>query len=413
MIKVADQWLRDILVLFAQLRTATRADILKATGLNPASVSHALQHLIRAGLVVKIGERDSGGKRKQEILNLNADTAFLIAIDLEGSSIRFALTNLVGDIRCRWEEDIEFGQRLELSKILGGIDRVLACLDTRQRERVICIGISHPGFPDRCGHITAVNLGWDDFPLGEQLERALKLPVFFEDAHHTYVQAERWLGVAQDSDNFAYLIVGHGIGVGCFVDGHLLEGGEGVAGEIGHIAVDPQAADRCNCGRRGCVEAIASSPNMVRQFLHKNPGARTAGSFPITSLFAAARRKDAAAIEVIDRASWHLGKALSHLVHFLNPELIVLGGDLIQGQDLFLPRIRAILTETLLPKHRERLHLMVSSLGLDIGLKGAASMAFQRCMRDSQLLQEKLCSPVGVSPARKIKRKPKRSVVSG
>ena len=379
--KVADQWLRDILLFLSQRRTSTRTEILEATEINAASVSHALRFLMGVGVVIKVGERDSNGGRKQEVLKLNADERFLIAIDLEGMSIRFALTNLVGDIRCRWEEDVSFGRTLDVRRIHHGIERVLASLDSRQRSRVVCIGVSHPGFPAKDGRITAVNLGWSEFPLGEHLSRVSDLPVFFEDAHRTYVQAERWAGAGRNSDNFAYIIVGHGVGVGCIVDGHLLQGAAGAAGELGHITIDPSAPDLCHCGKRGCLEAIASSPNIVRQYLEKTARqGRKLDDIRVAAVYDAARRNESEAIEVVDRAARHLGLALSNLIQILNPELVVFGGDLIQAQDLFLPRIQAVLKETLLPKLAEQLHLTISSLGADIGLKGAATMAFQKCL---------------------------------
>lgn len=407
MTNVADQWLRDILSLLAQHRTITRSEILEATKLNPASASHALRYLTHAGLLHKVGKLESKAGRRQELMQLNSDAGFLGAVDLEGTKVRFALTNLAGDVRYRWEEEVRFDRVLDVRRVVHGLQRVLENLNPQQRARVVAIGVCHPGFSDPDGRITAVNVGWDEFPLREHLVRAFELPVFMEEAHQTYVQAERWLGTARHSGNCVYVIVGQGIGAGCYVDGHLLEGATGIAGELGHVVSDPDAPDQCNCGRRGCLEAIASAPNMVRQYVDATTRSRgkSVSEIGITAVFDAARRNDVAALKVIDRAARSLGIALSQLVQILNPELIVFGGDIIHGQDLFLPRIRTVLASFVTPKLGEAVRLTISSLGLDIGLKGAAGMAFRRSISDSKLLRENICRPVADVSSSRIKNR--------
>src|SRR6266851_7005163 len=99
--KIADQWLRDILLALYQRQDVTRAEILEDTGLNPASLSHALRFLLRQGTVLKVGDLESNGGRRREVFNLNPEAAYFVGVDLEGQSIRFALTNFLGDIRYR------------------------------------------------------------------------------------------------------------------------------------------------------------------------------------------------------------------------------------------------------------------------------------------------------------------------
>jgi glucokinase len=247
---------------------------------------------------------------------------------------------------------------------------------------------------DEQGRVTAVNLGWKDFPMRERLEEALGMPVFYGNDGYCKILAERWVGVAENCANCVYILAGVGIGIGCFVDGHLLEGHDGMAGEFGHLTIDPSARDLCNCGKNGCLEAIASSPNIVRQYLEKSgrPGDDPQGH-PVTEVFAMARERDAAALAVVDRVGRALGVGLSHLVNILNPELIVMGGDLIHGHDLLLDPIREELARHCAPKLRDHLNLRVSSLGHDSGLKGAASLAFLNSLKDRTLLK-RMTGPV-------------------
>ena len=381
-----------------QKRTATRGELIEGTSLNPACVSLTIRHLTNCRVIQRVGELRSTGGRRREVLKLNSEAGYFVVVDLEGTRIRVGLTNFLGDIRCRWEEDINYRRRLEIEDVVSGIRSVLRSLDEPERSRVLAVGVSYTGLMDETGAVTAVNLGWSDFPLSELLAQHIHLPTFYGNDGFCKILAERWLGVAKNGRNCAYVLAGVGIGVGCYVDGHLLRGAKGVAGELGHLTVDPCAPDRCNCGKTGCLEAVASSPNIVRQYLEKagrpdeDPLAHS-----VNEVFARARAGEPAACEVVARAARYLGLGLSHLVNLLNPSLIVMGGDLIAGQDLLLGPIREELARHCAPTLMSGLELKASSLGHDSGLKGAASLAFSRMLEDDRLLM-RITSPLVLEP---------------
>jgi glucokinase len=238
--------------------------------LNPACVSLAIQHLLRCGAAQRAGELRSTGGRKREVLKLNSEAGYFVVVDLEGTRLRVGLTNFLGDIRYRWEEDIVLRQQLGVRRVAQGVQMVLRSLAPLERTRVLSAGVSYTGLMDDSGRVTAVNLGWKDFPMRERLEASLNMPVFYGNDGYCKILAERWVGVAENCPNCVYILAGVGIGMGCFVDGHLLEGHDGMAGEFGHLTIDASAPDRCNCGKNGCLEAIASSPNIVRQYMEKS-----------------------------------------------------------------------------------------------------------------------------------------------
>ncbi|MBK9168495.1 MAG: ROK family protein [Bryobacterales bacterium] len=394
MASIADQWLRDIVRILYQRRTLTRSDIVGVTGLNAASVSLALRHLLRNGTILKVGELQSNGGRRREVFTLNGEAAYFVGVDLEGLRLRFALSNCVGDIRYRWEEDLEFGQPLDIGKVVEGIRRVMRELDPIQRERVIAVGVSYPGLLDEEGRLTAFNLGWRGFPIRDELAAATDLPVFLEPDKHSCVLAERWLGRAQNSKSGLFLIIERGIGLGMFLEGKPIGGWHAMAGELGHCKIDPDAPDVCGCGARGCLEAIASSPNIVRQYVERaGLSGRAAAEVRVSDVFQRARQGDAAAQAVVERAGNALGLALSHAVNLLNPEIIVMGGDVLGAEDVLLPVVEASLERNALPNLTQDLTITMSGLGLDIRLKGAASLAFRKSLEDSSLLK-KMCSPL-------------------
>jgi predicted NBD/HSP70 family sugar kinase len=398
-VKIADQWLREILRALYQRRDMTRSEIIQATGLNPASVSHALRHLLAAGTVVRVGDLQSSGGRKPEVLNLNGEAGYFVGIDLEGHRIRFGLASLIGDIRYRWEYDLDVGQPLDGDKLFEGIRKVLKSLDAKQMARVLGIGVSYPGLLDRQVRLTAVNLGWHKFPLLEELREKVakhlhsELPVFLESDRHSCVRAERWLGCAQQYDNGMYVISERGIGIGFFLEGRIVEGSRDMAGEIGHWVIDPAAEDKCNCGKQGCLEAIASSDNIVRQYVARSARPRSLSGLNIHDIYERARGGDEAALAVLTRAGKAWGLALSYAINLLNPEIIILGGDLISGEDVLVPIIEEEIRKHALPDLTRDLKIVVSGLGLDIRLKGACSLAFRKSIADPVLLN-KMCRPV-------------------
>src|SRR5690606_2537014 len=205
--KVSPQWLRDVLKILYQHHTVTRGEIIHATGLNPASLSHTLQFLLDRGTIFKVGELQSKGGRPREVIMLNSEAGYFVAVDLEGSRIRFALTNFVGDIRYRWEQDLEFGDTLSVGEIQKGIDMVLKNLGSVQLSRLLAVGISSPGMVDKDGNITAFNLGWQRIPLVRELRRSIDFPIFLDHGTRVSVLAEKWHGLGQNVDNFMYVMV--------------------------------------------------------------------------------------------------------------------------------------------------------------------------------------------------------------
>lgn len=386
---IADQWLRDVLGLLYRRRSLTRAEILEETGLNAASASHTLRHLLDRGIVLKVGELQSGGSgRPREVLTLNSEAGYFVAVDLEGEFIRFALSNFVGDIRCRWEEDLRFGEPLRMEQVVRGIRQVLRDLPPNRLGRVLAAGVSYPGTLDRDGLLTAVNLGWRKFPIKAEFEGALELPVFLEHDKHTCILAEQWLGGLQNHQTGLFIIIERGIGLGISVNGRPVEGWHNMAGEFGHCKFDSAATQVCKCGQRGCLEAIASTPAIIEQYLARAGGGTPARAWRVTDVFEKARQRELAACEVVQNVGRVLGSAISNLIHLFNPEIVILGGCVIAGRDLLLPVIEEQIRRLSLPNLLDGVKITVSGLGLDIRLRGAASLAFRNSLSDANLLKE-------------------------
>jgi len=206
-----------------------------------------------------------------------------------------------------------------------------------------------------------------------------------QNSAHSFIMAERSHGRANHCQNCVYVEAGKGVGAGVVVNNQFLGGHTQV--EFGHITIDPSAADLCRCGKHGCLEAIASGPNIIRQYLERTAASGiNAAVTQLSDVFDRARRHDPDAIHVVNRVARLLGIGISHLVAMFSPEVIILGGYLVPAEDLFMPRLREELSRQICEwmGHSE---LSISALGIDIGLKGAASAAFYGILNDPRLLR--------------------------
>jgi predicted NBD/HSP70 family sugar kinase len=392
--KVPDQWLSSILLSMYQRPAVTREEIIRSTLLNGGSASQALRYLIDSGTILKIGELKSKAGRRRDVLKLNPEAGYFIAVDLETARIRYALTSLVGDIRFRWEQELDFGQGPDISNLLFGIEMVRRNLEPWQQSRVLAVGIACPGMLEDDRLVTAVNLGWHRFPLLDKLSEVISIPVFLGASCRAYVLAEQGVGSARNTANCVYVELGKGIGAGIVIDRRYLEGNHHMAGEFGHITIDPSSDSQCNCGKRGCLEALASISSIVRRHAKlsgKSPSDRNGAH--VSEVFEKARRNDPVALKVLDTVVKAIGLGISHLVLLFNPALVILGGELLLGEDLLLPGIKRELANHLPAFFGPPPEVIVTSLGMDIGLKGCALLAFQNSLASTDSLK-KLTTPL-------------------
>jgi predicted NBD/HSP70 family sugar kinase len=343
------------------------------------------------GVLYKGGDCDAGTGRRRETFALNAEAGYFVALDLEGDRLRFALTNFLGDVRCRWEECLEFRKPFPPEKVVEGIGKVTRDLDPSQLGRILAVGVSYPGLLDSEGRLSAVNLGWTKIPLLTILKEAFPWPVFMERDKETCIHAESWLGAAQNCSNALFMIAEAGIGIGILADRRHLMGTRGFSGEIGHCKFVPGAEDLCSCGQKGCLEAIASGANIVRQYAERV--GMHATTFRFVDVLEMARCGDEFALSAFQRAGLALGSALSTAISIFDPEIIILGGDLIVAENVMLPILWEQIRLQTRPRSLEVVKIAVSGLGLDIRLKGAASLAFRNMLEDSELLG-RVCTPV-------------------
>jgi predicted NBD/HSP70 family sugar kinase len=179
-------------------------------------------------------------------------------------------------------------------------------------------------------------MGWQSLALGPVLEERLGIRVVVENDVRALTIGEHWFGVGVGTASFAIVTIGRGIGSGIHVNGEVVEGAYGVAGEIGHLPLT--SPDRiCSCGRRGCVEAVASSAAIVAAASEGRAGPRLS----IADVVELAHHGDPLAVRAFEEAATVVGTAIATLVNLTGPELVIIGGEAVSDFDLFDENLRA------------------------------------------------------------------------
>jgi glucokinase len=306
-----------------------------------------------------------------------------VGIDLGGTQLRVALADGRGRLRTvlRRPTDAERGREHVVDALVNSVSDVLAEEGVKAAlVRALGIGMPGPLDPVRGLVISPGNLpGFINVPLNSILTRRTGIRSFIHHDAHLAALAEHRHGAGRGSTNLIYVTVSTGIGAGLIVDGKLYSGAGGIAGEVGHIVVQP-GGPLCSCGNHGCVEALASGTAIAREA--RVLGERESGSLlygielpNAADVVRAARRADPLAVRILDAAGISLGIAMGTLVNLFNPDLIVLGGSVINAGRLLLSPMRRSMEASSWKAARRGLRIVRPALGPDVGLIGAVEYA--------------------------------------
>lgn len=316
----------------------------------------------------------------------DSKTEVVFAADLGGTHLRVATVDRNGKIYYRQMQPTPQAEKPnEIVRAL--VDAVHAC-ERKTAElggSISALSVAVPGTVNVAEGlvVTAPNVPClDGFRLGEALESELEWPVILENDANAAAIGEMWRGAGRGYQTLICVTLGTGVGGGIILDGKLWRGADGSAGEIGHIGVDPFAGVACLCGSHGCLEVYASATaivRMTREARLRYPGSILHNSEDLTSqrIYQSGREGDELAIEVFQRMGVYLGIGLASLINVLNPEIIVIGGGLSNGWDLFEKHMHQQVIERAFPIPARRVKIVRAECGDDAGLLGAARLAFE------------------------------------
>jgi glucokinase len=222
---------------------------------------------------------------------------------------------------------------------------------------------------------------WDDADIFTPLrDRFGPLPMALENDCDAAVLGEQWVGAARGALNAAYVTVSTGINAGLILGGKLHRGVSGTAGEFGHHSIDMDGPE-CYCGSRGCLEALAAGPVIARTAQERARVEDTrlsalangdAMAITAQTVAQAALEGDRVALEIIQQTAFYIGVGLANLITIVGPEVIVMGGGVLTEWELFAPMVKRVAVEWAIEVHPERVRILPSVLGYDVGVIGAA-----------------------------------------
>jgi glucokinase len=289
-----------------------------------------------------------------------------LGIDLGGTKTALAVVDAAGSVLARSKRPShEGGQALAFEALGSWAGETLRSAGLAWSD-LDGVGVIVPGLYDvRTGRAWAPNLwGQAEVALRDALTQQLQAPLTIDSDRSGYVLGEHWLGAARGASDAVFLAVGTGIGAGILSGGRLVRGAGGVAGAVGWLAIDPRWQPLY--GEVGCFEAQAAGPALARR-----GRASTA-----EEVVEAARSGDPTALHAVAETVEALAMGIAGLISVLNPEVVVLGGGVMQAHDLFLEPIRAAVRRWAQPFAARHCRIEPTSLGEDAGVLGAARLAF-------------------------------------
>jgi predicted NBD/HSP70 family sugar kinase len=369
-----------VLQLIRNGQCATRSDLVNVTGLARSTIAQRVEALSLLGLVSDLGEGKSTGGRPPSRIAFNSDGGVVLAADFGATQCRLAVSDRAGAILVEEAEDLDIADGPDAC--LGfALERLVALVDAAGRplSRVEGVGIGLPGPVEfAAGRVVSPPImpGWDGVPVPPYFAKLLPgVPVLVDNDVNVMAIGEYWARWRASVSDLLFVKVGTGIGSGIVVDGAIHRGAQGAAGDLGHVQI-PEAADTvCRCGNTGCVEAVAGGAALAAALRAAGVDAQNT-----RDVVALARAGNRVAVPLVRNAGRLLGEVLAGVVNFLNPSVIVLGGDLADAHEQLFAGVREVVYRRSTALATRHLQIVRSRLGNDAGVVGCAVTVLQQIL---------------------------------
>ena len=371
----------------------TAGEICTEVGISLPTVNSLLGDLMSSGEVIKNGRAESQGGRKPDLYQLAKDAFYILSVDINKFRVRTAIYNC-GNEAITKSETI----RLTLNNEKETFEKICEFLIEHQHksgienDKIIAIGISMPGLIDSINGVNHTYLKFGKKSLVENFETRLGRKVFLENDARAMTLAEFKFGHNDQYKNVLGLFIGWGIGLGILIDGKIYQGASGFAGEFSHSPIFESKDITCSCGKKGCLESVASGTAIVRM-------AKEAIAIDSDSILArlvrenqgelepyvvvdAALAGDQRAITILSEVGLDLGRGISILIQLLNPELIIIGGSVAEAKQYLITPIQQALNIYSMAKARENTQISLYKLGKEVGLMGGVAVVNEKIFED-------------------------------
>lgn len=311
-------------------------------------------------------------------------TKVCFGVDLGGTTVKMGLFTVEGEVVDKWE--IVTRKEEQGKYILPDIAAsILSKIEEKglKKEDVVGIGIGVPGPVAEDGTVfKCANLGWGVFNVADEMTKLTGIDnVKVGNDANVAALGEMWQGGGRGYKNLVMVTLGTGVGGGVILNGKILTGSKGAAGEIGHIKVKYDEKDTCGCGKKGCLEQYASATGIVKEAkraLEGYVGETVLNKEQITAkdIFDAAKANDSFAKEIVEAFGENLGLALAHIAQVIDPEVFVIGGGVSKAGQIILDVVSKNYEENVMFALKNRVFCL-AELGNDAGIFGSARMVLE------------------------------------
>jgi len=369
------------------------------------SIAKAVNELMEEGFVVEDGYAPSSGGRRPLMYSVKANTMYILAIALDQLTARIQLFDLLNNAVA---DMVTFELKLlnnpdALAKLTAEINNYIKGSGVA-KEKIAGTGIGMPGFINVTEGINYTYLDAGGESLTAYLTAKTGITTYIDNDSSLIALAEQKFGIAKSQNEVMVINLGWGIGLGMIVNGKLFRGYNGFAGELSHIPLSEDGA-LCECGKRGCLEAEASMLVVARKAiagiqqgritsLKYNSNDNDHSKLMGDAVLEAANNGDQFAIELLSDAGYKIGKALAILIHIMNPAIIVLSGRGAKVAKILMAPIQQALHKYCIPRLAGGTELLVSELGFDAELIGAAVLVMENFDKNKKAKMSKAAKAV-------------------
>jgi predicted NBD/HSP70 family sugar kinase len=351
----------------------TQAEIARVTGLSAATVSNIVNDLAATGLL-RVSATVSSGRRARAV-SVSRSAGLAVGVDFGRRHLRVAVADLAHEVLAEDYVPLPPQHRAAHGiEVAAGLVSTLLDKAGADRSSVVGVGVGIPGPIDsRSGQIGASTIlpEWVGVRPAEAVSQRLGLPVQVDNDANLGALAEVVWGCARGQHNVGYIKIASGIGAGLVINGRLHRGVTGTAGEVGHTTIDENGR-MCRCGNRGCLETFASVP-VILGLLEQSHGP----NLTIGDVIRMACDGDVGCQRVIEDVGRHLGVAVANLANLLNPQTVVIGGDLAGAGDLLLDPLRDVVRRFAIASAAAVADVVCSTLGDRAQVLGALALVLQ------------------------------------
>ncbi|TFF35361.1 ROK family protein [Mucilaginibacter psychrotolerans] len=349
------------------------------------SITKAINELIKEGFVVEEGYAPSSGGRRPLMYAINAKAMYILAVAMDQLTARLQLIDLQNNpVAAMVTVDIKLHNNDEaLPTLIKSLNDYVTASGI-PKSKIAGIGIGMPGFINAVEGINYTYMDAGGQSLSDHISQHTGITTYIDNDSSLIALAEQKFGIAKFQQEVMVINLGWGIGLGMIIDGKIFRGSNGFAGELSHIPLSDDGA-LCTCGKRGCLEAEASMLVVAEKAEEGIKEGRVTslktmdGNFKLMgdSLMDAANQGDQFALELLSDAGYKIGKALAILIHIMNPANIVLSGRGAKVGKILLAPIQQALHKYCIPRLASGTELLISALGFDAELIGAAVLVME------------------------------------